>query len=150
MCLAWSDFTLFSANSKGQIICWDVEKRSVKHTFIGHSGIVMDLCVINVPKSSTSGFPPRILASCSVDHSIRLWDFGCHAELQVLHGHTKEVMCIAFSDHSELLVSGGADPILLVWSLDCGQPLQRIYVENPDALSACCTSRSPSGRARVF
>lgn len=94
----------------------------------------MDMAVVTVPATSTSGYPARILVSCSVDATVRLWDFVNRKELQVLRGHTREVTCVAYSDYAELLISGGADSFLYCWSLDCAQPLQRIYVENPDAL----------------
>jgi WD40 repeat protein len=82
---------------QSQIIMWDVEKREVRHTFIGHTGIVMDMIVLPVLRTNPANWPRRALVSCSVDATIRVWDPQNRKELRVFRGHEKEVMCVAYS-----------------------------------------------------
>jgi WD40 repeat protein len=134
LCLAWADFILFSANSRAQIVLWDVERREVRHVLLGHSDMVMDLLVLPLLSAPPQGWPRRILASCSVDATIRLWDVHGRKELRVFRGHRKAIMSLAYCDFCEYLISGGADPFLLLWSLECAQAVQQIPVKNPQSL----------------
>lgn len=90
-------YYLTLSHRQSQIIMWDVEKREVRHTFIGHSGIVMDMIVLPVLRTNPENWPRRALVSCSVDATIRVWDPQNRKELRVFRGHEKEVMCVAYS-----------------------------------------------------
>ena len=49
----------------------------------------------------------KILASGSVDHTVRLWDPAAGRERRTLKGHTQEVVAVAFSPDGGALASGG-------------------------------------------
>lgn len=77
------------------------------------------------------------LATASSDGTIRVWDLaasvraaaaqrsrrvrGKPAEIAVLTGHDGPVCAVAFDPSGRLLLSGGVDKTLRVWSLDVGQ-----------------------------
>jgi WD40 repeat protein/TolB-like protein len=79
--------------------------------FIGHKSEVLSVAF------SLDG---RILASCSKDKTIRLWDVDKKKELKSLTGHKMGVNCIAFSPNGLLLASGGNDKKVIVWNLEKG------------------------------
>jgi WD40 repeat protein len=70
----------------------------------------------------------RIVASASVDHSVRLWDARTHKQLgRPLTGHTKEVDSVAFSPDGRTLASSSGDKTIRLWDMrthnQIGRPL---------------------------
>jgi len=58
----------------------------------------------------------RLVATCSMDSTFRLWDFreAIHS-VSVFQGHTEAVMCCNF--HKEQIISGSDDRTVKVWDL---------------------------------
>jgi eukaryotic-like serine/threonine-protein kinase len=73
---------------------------------VEHTGIVSSLAF------SPDG---RILATASMDYSIRLWDFESRKRLATFQGHLSEVWCLAFSPDGQSLVSGAKDGSVNWW-----------------------------------
>ena len=56
------------------------------------------------------------LVSASWDKTIRLWDIPSARSDLIFKGHTKDVLCIAFSHDERLIFSGGMDNSLKYWN----------------------------------
>lgn len=78
------------------------------HTMEGHNGPVMSCCF------SPNG---QLLASGSIDKTIRLWDPATGAALHLINGHSRYVTSCAFSSDSRLLASGSNDKTVLIWKI---------------------------------
>ena len=57
----------------------------------------------------------RTLATASMDHSIRLWDFPTRQPMDVIQGHLSEVLALAFSPDGRTIVSAAKDGEIKVW-----------------------------------
>ncbi|KAF7971791.1 hypothetical protein HWV62_19923 [Athelia sp. TMB] len=79
----------------------------------GHSGQVN--CVVYSPDGT-------LIASCSRDNTIRLWDAKTRQAVGVLEGHTDDVGSVAFSPDGAYLVSGSDDKTIRVWDVKVGKP----------------------------
>jgi WD40 repeat protein len=66
---------------------------------------------------SALAFSPngQILATASMDYSIRLWDFAKRQRLATLQGHLSEVWALTFSPDGQNLVSGAKDGSVKWW-----------------------------------
>jgi WD40 repeat protein len=84
----------------------------------------------------------RLLASCSWDKTVRLWDPGSGQPWQILTGHNYFVESVAFSPDGRLLASGGTDGVFL-WNPATGQPHRGI---TDRAGSVHSVAFSPDGR----
>ncbi|KAF7971790.1 hypothetical protein HWV62_19921 [Athelia sp. TMB] len=93
---------------------WDVETgEAVGAPLEGHSGQVN--CVVCSPDGA-------LIASCSDDKTIRLWDAETRQEARVLEGHTGSVVSVAFSPDGAHLVSASLDKTIRVWDVKAGKP----------------------------
>jgi WD40 repeat protein len=56
-----------------------------------------------------------LIASCSCDHTVRLWSLSTRQKLACLEGHTDIVLSVAFSPNGTRLVSTSDDKTVRVW-----------------------------------
>ncbi|MBE7504484.1 MAG: protein kinase [Verrucomicrobiales bacterium] len=56
------------------------------------------------------------LATSSMDHSLRLWDFATGRATATLQGHRNEVWALTFSADGRMLASGGKDGSVKLWT----------------------------------
>ncbi|KAF7975669.1 hypothetical protein HWV62_8761 [Athelia sp. TMB] len=93
---------------------WDVATgEAVGEPLEGHSDYVD--CVVYSPDGT-------LIASCSSDHTIRLWDAEARQAVRVLEGHTDLVVSVAFSPDGAHLASGSDDKTMRVWDVKAGKP----------------------------
>lgn len=67
-----------------------------------------------------------LLASASMDQTIKIWSTSTWALQRTLNGHTNDVTSVAFSPNGQKIVSGSADGIVKVWNSASGACLLTI------------------------
>ncbi|EPB74561.1 hypothetical protein ANCCEY_06373 [Ancylostoma ceylanicum] len=118
---------------------WAVDQKALN----GHSGkfllLLLPSCTVNLrfPSGSVedvhwSPTEEGLLASCSCDGTIKLWDTrsspASACVCTVDKAHTSDVNVLSWNSQEALLVSGGDDAELKIWSLKTiqfGQPVAR-------------------------
>ena len=68
----------------------------------------------------------RILASGSLDKTIRLWDVSTGKLLHTLTGHKEEVHSVSFDPDGRILASGSLDKTIRLWDASTGKPLHTL------------------------
>jgi WD40 repeat protein len=106
------------------VTIWDAKSGAEVATLPGHPQHIEHTGVISAIAFSPDG---RTLATGSLDHSIRLWDFEKRERVATLHGHLTEVWALAFSPDGKSLASGGKDGEVKLW------PMRQ--EQKPDVLS---------------
>lgn len=102
----------------------------------GHEGWVSSLSF------SSDG---RLLASGSMDHSIRIWDVPSGREMRRLQGHENQVLSVQFAPNG-CLYSSGRDGLVCGWSLEA--PARPSGPEIPE-LRLSALSVAPAGSELV-
>ena len=59
----------------------------------------------------------QVLASGSVDKTIKLWDVGSRREIATLKGHSDWVLSVSFSPDGQVLASGSDDKTIKLWDV---------------------------------
>ena len=77
--------------------------------FVGHAGELRGF------DFSTDG---RFFASCSVDHTVRIWDTETFQPVAAIEGHSDEVYSVAYSPDGRWIASASADGTVMVWNAD--------------------------------
>lgn len=77
------------------------------HTLTGFSGGVHSIAI------SPDG---QMLASCSYNQTISIWNLHDGVLLGILEGHSERVLCVAFSPDGKFLASGSQDNTIKVWN----------------------------------
>lgn len=74
----------------------------------------------------------NILASGSVDKTIKIWDINTGQCLQTLEGHTEDILSLVFIDDTTL-ASGSRDGTIRIWNITTGSSYGSIKLSNPVA-----------------
>lgn len=72
---------------------------------------------------SSVAFSPdnRMLASCSFDRSVKLWNVDNGKCLKTFEGHTNWLWAVAFSSDGQTIASGGDDQTARLWNIATGE-----------------------------
>ncbi|KAG5961710.1 hypothetical protein E4U13_005745 [Claviceps humidiphila] len=116
---------VFSGGIDNDIRVWDLRKKAVVYSLLGHSDTIMSLKVS--PDSQS-------LVSYAMDSSVRTWDIrpfapterhictfdGAHA------GVEKNLMGVSWDAEGKKIAAASADGTVLVWSNDSGKMLYKL------------------------
>jgi WD40 repeat protein len=128
---------LAGAGADQTTVClFDAHTYEPSAQFAGHEGVI---------RTVTFSSDSRRLASCSSDHTIRLWQIDSGA-CQVLSGHTDEVFAAAFHPDGTRLATAGRDQAIWLWDLATGQEVARLQGHTSYVWSLAF---SPDGKSLV-
>ena len=96
---------LASGLADGLVKIWNLEKRELVKTLVGHSKSVKSLALLN------NGY----LASGSDDTTIKIWDPDKEKEVKTLFGHEGGVTALIVNTNG-YLVSGSSDFSIRIWN----------------------------------
>ena len=68
----------------------------------------------------------RLLATCSYDRQVHLWEVATGEIVRTLSGHNGAVLKVAFSPDGSVLASASADGTVKVWSVASGERLDTL------------------------
>jgi WD40 repeat protein len=91
---------------------WDVRGKNQPIRLVGHS-----LAAFSVPFSHDG----NLVATASVDKTIKLWDRNTGLLVTTLQGHVGGVFSVAFSPDDRILASGGEDRVVMIWDIKLGE-----------------------------
>ncbi|MCJ8280066.1 MAG: NB-ARC domain-containing protein, partial [Rivularia sp. ALOHA_DT_140] len=136
--------TLASGCFDTTIKLWDISTGVCLQTFQGHHAPVMSVIFIplseqesNKKEYKTKG--KYLLASCSFDGTIKLWDIGSGRCLKTFYGHTKEVYCISYNLKSNLLATGSVDETIKIWNLSNSECIKTLFGHSHNIWSVAFT-----------
>ncbi|KAI9292519.1 platelet-activating factor acetylhydrolase IB subunit alpha [Neoconidiobolus thromboides FSU 785] len=110
---------LFTGSEDCTIRVWDYENGGYERSIKGHTKPIHQLAVSNEKGS--------LLASCSSDLSIKIWDINNDYQcIKTLMGHDHSVSSIKFSPNNDLLLSASRDKSIKVWEVSTGYCLKTI------------------------
>ena len=111
------DGTVLALGGTFGIYLWDVRTGQLLRTLEGP----------RAPVRSVAFSPDRtLLASASLDGTVRLWRVANGALLHILKGHSASVRSVAFSPDGMLLASGSQDGTVRLWRVPGGTLLQTL------------------------
>jgi platelet-activating factor acetylhydrolase IB subunit alpha len=112
--------SLASGSEDNTIKIWDWELGELERTLKGHTRAVLDVD-FGGPKGAT------LLASCSSDLSIKLWDPTAeYQNIRTLSGHDHSVSAVRFIPSTGNLVSASRDKTLRIWDVITGYCVRTI------------------------
>jgi WD40 repeat protein len=134
---------IFASGSEDQTVkIWNLSHRSCLHTLTGHTSAVWSVAFSPNPPSPTPdrssretrphGWLPLIrgvgglLASCSLDRTIRIWDVSNGNCLHVLVGHGDRIGCVTFSPDGSQIASASEDQTVKLWDVRSGECLKTL------------------------
>lgn len=71
----------------------------------------------------------RMLASASLDRSVRLWNARTGEPIRTLTSHQDEVYSVAFSPDSKVLASSDYSGTILIWSITSVKPIRKLQIK---------------------
>lgn len=93
----------------GVVLATSLKANSRANKFIGHNGPVYDVSI-----NHTSS----LIASCSRDCTVRIWNNNASARSSILKGHSAPIKSIQFNNDGKMLVSASDDKLVKMWSVE--------------------------------
>ena len=72
------------------------------------------------PQDVTLDKDGKMLASCSADMSIKLWDFNTFECVKTMHGHDHNVSSVSFLPTGDYIFSSSRDKTIKMWEVQTG------------------------------
>ncbi|KAJ0984504.1 hypothetical protein J5N97_002860 [Dioscorea zingiberensis] len=119
----YSGTLLASCSNDGAVKIWTMEQDQSLHNLMHNEGVDSIRWSPNPNKHS-------VLASASVDTTIKIWDGNLGQVLYCFNGHREPVLHIEFSPDGEYLASGAEDGSLLIWKVKDGTIVKSFYRNN--------------------
>uniref|UniRef100_A0A3B0MXM6 NLE (NUC135) domain/WD domain, G-beta repeat, putative n=1 Tax=Theileria annulata TaxID=5874 RepID=A0A3B0MXM6_THEAN len=120
MSISWSPdgYTLSSGGMDNKVIIWN-PKTGSGTDLKGHTKAVTALSWQPLHNLSANEYP--LLASGSMDYTVRIWDVKSFVCIRVLSGHTKGISQVLWSaEFKERLFSSSRDTLIKVWNTNDG------------------------------
>ncbi|MHC4204176.1 MAG: protein kinase domain-containing protein [Planctomycetota bacterium] len=112
---------------------WDITGKHQPIRLLGHKG-----AAFSVPFSHDG----NLVATASVDKTIKLWDRNTGQFITSFIGHVGGVLSAAFSPDDRILASGGEDRVVRIWDINLG--VQRAELKGHED-SVTSVAFSPDG-----
>lgn len=121
ICFSSDGQTLISGGLDHQVYWWDVQTGQCLHTQ-SHNGWVW--WVDCSPVCVASPEEGQMVASCSADQTIKLWNLHTGHLIKTLHGHQYGVRVVLFVPGGRHLISSDEGQTMKLWDLQTGQCLK--------------------------
>ena len=94
-------------------------------------------------RSTTRELSPdgKLLATCSYDRQINLWDVASGKLVRTFTGHNGAVFDLAFSPDGAILASASADDTVKIWNVQPGERLDTLGQPEGEQSAVAISSR---------
>jgi WD40 repeat protein/tRNA A-37 threonylcarbamoyl transferase component Bud32 len=96
--------------------------------------------VVTLARFNSNG--SDVLATGSIDQTIRLWDLAKHEQIAILQGHADPVLSVAVNPSGTRIASGGLSSVVRLWSSTAHEEITTL---RGHAGPVRCVSFSPDG-----
>ena len=113
---------------------YDTETDKPLNLLVGHTDWVLSVAFSR---------DDTLLASASIDNTVRVWDARTGTELWTLQGHKEKITDVAFSPDGKMIVSASEDETIRLWDVHTGKHLRTLEGHITGTLSVAF---SPDGK----
>ncbi|KAJ0704099.1 putative transcription factor WD40-like family [Helianthus annuus] len=140
-CVKWdpSCMLLASCSDDTTAKIWRMEQHMPVHDFKDHDKEVYTIAWSPTGPATNNPNKKLLLASASLDSTVKLWDVSSGGLFGSLNGHRDAVYCLAFSPNGEYLATGSEDRLMNIWSVKDGMIVKTYFCKG--SVSQVCWNK---------